>query len=103
MHLIIFLRKYNIWKQTGYSLKSHLEKSHKDLHSPYLSNVGDRNCVVNTAKKTKLEESPSKILDMFPANTAAFQERHAIFGYSGSQPRPGCKFSLSGYVSSTFS
>jgi len=48
-----------------HGLKSHLEKSHKDLHFAYLSNVGDHNSVLNPAKKgrPKLEESPAKILD----------------------------------------
>jgi len=59
-------------KQAVHSLKSHIEKNHKDLHSPYLSNVADRNNVVKPAKKAKLEESPAKTLDTFPANICCF-------------------------------
>ena len=59
-----------------HSLKSHLEKNQKDLHSRYLSNVADRNKVVNPVKKARLEESRDKILDTFVQQTlAAFQER----------------------------
>lgn len=67
-------------KQTVHGLKSHLEKNHKDLHSRYLSNVADRNNVVNPAKKAKLEESRAKILDTFVQPTlAVFQERRTTW------------------------
>jgi len=68
-----------------HGLKSHLEKSHKDLHSAYLSNVGDRNSVVNPTKKGKLEESPAKRLNTFPTNTCCFSRTSCIirlFGFN---------------------
>jgi len=78
-----------------HGLKSHLEKSHKDLHSAYLSNVGDNKSVVNPATKGKPEESPAKILDTFPADTCCFSRTSCniwLFGFN--YLVISCKFSL---------
>src|SRR6218665_1234398 len=72
-----------------HSLKSHIEKNHKVV------NVANRNNIVNPAKKAKLEESPDKILDTFPANTCCFSRTSCnirLFGFN--YLVISCKFSL---------